>query len=258
MSDTKELRNLRTKEQLVLGFVLLIVCIALVGCPPQKNQATPVPVSVQKMDVVVNSITDATGISFTLPITSQRIISLAPAITENIKILNAQDRIVGRTDFCTGISATSIGNLLEPSIEKMVELKPDLVLATKDGNRPQIVEKLRSLGITVFVFGETNSWEDIENNFRLFGKLLGKIRLSEEILNPIQNELVHYESMYKVFIQLNVTPLMTAGQNTFIDEIIDYAGGYNIAADSILPWPTLNVEEIIQRNPDVIIIIWVR
>jgi len=245
---------LKTFGLLVL---LGIVFLSLIGCSPQKDQVTPVPVPSQKTDVVINSITDATGISFTLPVTSQRIISLAPAITENIKILNAQNRIVGRTDFCKldGNVAT-IGNLLEPSIEKMVELNPDLVLATKDGNRPQIVERLRSLGIKVFVFGETNSWKDIECNFRICGKLLGKVNESEDILKSINNELPSVYNGYtsRVFIQLNVTPLMTAGRNTFINEIINYANGRNIAADSILPWPTLSVEEIIQRNPDVIII----
>lgn len=237
---------------------LWLVLVSLVGCPPQKNKDVPV----QKPGAAINAVTDATGISFTLPITSERIISLAPAITENLKILNAQNRIVGRTDFCTGISATSIGNLLEPSIEKIVELKPDLVLASKDGNRPQIVDKLRSLNISVFVFGETNSWRDIENNFRLCGKLLGKTNETEKILTDIQSELSRIESMYKmlshypkaVFVQLNITPLMTAGRNTFINEIINYAGGRNIAADSILPWPILSVEELILRNPHIVII----
>ena len=239
---------------MLIAFLSIIV-LSLIGCPQGNEKNAPV----QKADLSVNVITDATGISFTLPITSGRIISLAPSITENIKILNVQNRVVGRTDFCNiDGNVVSIGNLLEPSIEKMVVLKPDLVLATKDGNRPQIVEKLRSLNIAVFVFGETNSWKDIETNFRLCGKLLDKVNETEEILNPIKTELLPVtpvaSSLLKVFVQLNVTPLMTAGRNTFINEIINYSGGYNIASDSILPWPTLNVEEIIQRNPDVIII----
>ena len=110
----------------------------------------------------------------------------------------------------------------------------------------------------MFVFGETNSWKDMESNFRLYGKLLDKVNEAEDILKPIKAELTTPEPCAlfwpKVFIQLNVTPLMTAGRNTFINEMINCAGGRNIAADSILPWPTLSVEEIIQRNPDVIII----
>ncbi len=239
---------------MLIAFLSIIV-LSLIGCPQGNEKNAPV----QKADLSVNVITDATGISFTLPITSQRIISLAPAITENIKILNAHNRIVGRTDFCKlEGKVVSIGNLLEPSIEKMVELKPDLVLASKDGNRPQIVEKLRSLGITVFVFGETNSWKDIESNFRLCGKLLDKADEAEGILKPIKAELLPVSSVAsalpKVFVQLNVTPLMTAGRNTFINDIMNYAGGRNVAADSILPWPTLSIEEIILRNPHIIII----
>lgn len=236
-----------------------LACLLLAGCPPQKEGApsVSVPAPAQKTDTVINAITDATGISFPLPVASQRIISLAPAVTENLKILDAQGRIVGRTDFCKlEGQVASIGNILEPSIEKMVELKPDLVLASKDGNRPQIVEKLRSLNIRVFVFGETNSWKDMESNFRLYGKLLDKINEAEEMLKPINNELPSIYNGYtsKVFVQLNVTPLMTAGRNTFINDMINYAGGRNVAADSILPWPTLSIEEVIIRNPDVIII----
>lgn len=239
----------------VLFAPLWLVFLSLIGCPPQENKTVPV----QKSDAGINAIIDATGISFNLPVTNGRIVSLAPSITENIKILNAQNRVVGRTDFCKiAGNIASIGNFLEPSIEKMVVLSPDLVLATKDGNRPQIVEKLRSLDISVFVFGETNSWKDIENNFRLCGKLLDKANEAEEILKPIQVELMPITTgiilPLKVFVQLNIMPLMSAGRNTFIDEIINYANGRNIASDSILPWPTLNVEEIIRKNPDVIII----
>ncbi|MEW6026016.1 MAG: helical backbone metal receptor [Planctomycetota bacterium] len=259
MDNTKELKNVRTQEQIFLGVAFLVLCVALIGCPQGNEQNAPAP----KADLSINVITDATGIPLILPITAQWIIPLAPSITENLKILNARDRIVGRTDFCkVDGNVPSIGNLLEPSIEKIVELKPDLVLASKDGNRPQVVEKLRSLNLKVFVFGETNSWKDMENNFRLYGRLLGKSDEADKILKDIQSELSQIEDMRKalshypktVFLQLNVTPLMTAGRNTFINEIIIYAGGRNVAADSILPWPTLSIEEIIIRNPHIIII----
>lgn len=230
-----------------------IIVLAFTGCPQGNGKNAPGP----RADLPINLITDATGIHFPLPVSAQRIVSLAPAITENLKILDAQGRIVGRTDFCKmDGNVPTVGNLLEPSIEKAVELKPDLVLASKDGNRPQVVDKLRSLGITVFVFGETNSWKDMESNFRLYGKLLDKINEAEEILKQVNNELlsIHNGSAAKVFIQLNVTPLMTAGRKTFINEMINYAGGRNVAVDSILPWPVLSIEDIIIRDPDVIII----
>jgi len=242
----------------VLFVSLCLVFLSLIGCPPQENKTVPA----QKSDVSVNTITDATGIPLILPITTQRIISLAPSITENIKILHCENALVGRTDFCKSAKpAESIGNIIEPSIEKIISLKPDLVMATKEGNRPQTIQRLRGLQVPVFVFGESNSWEDIESNFRLYGKLLNKTNESEKVLTDVTAELsqslvtiTDIGSLQKMFIQLNVTPLITAGRNTFINDIIKYAGGRNIAADSILPWPTLSVEEIIQRNPDVIII----
>lgn len=240
--------------KLTFYFLLLTFYLFIIGCPQQSRHNVP-----KESETSVNTIIDATGISFTLPVQSHRIISLAPSITENIKIVKTESKLVGRTDFCKVPPAMpSVGTILEPSIEKIIDLKPDLVLASKDGNRPQVVEKIRELNIPVFVFGESNSWKDIENNFRLCGKLLDKANESDGILKPIQAELLPITSstsfLPKLFVQLNVTPLMTAGRNTFINEIIYYAGGQNIASDSILPWPILNVEEIIRKNPDVIII----
>jgi iron complex transport system substrate-binding protein len=228
------------------------------GCP-QKPTPEIAPKEIEPPIIQISNLIDGTGVVFRLPLQTHRIISLSPSITENIKILNAENKLVGRTDYCKGLSAiASVGTMLEPSLEKIVSLKPDLVLATKDGNRLQSVNKLRELGITVFVPGESNSWKDIENNFRLCGKLLDKANESEEILKHITAELTipPPRTLFwpKVFIQLNVTPLITAGKNTFINDMINYANGINIASDSILPWPILNVEEIIQRNPDIIII----
>jgi len=234
-------------------FVVTLCIFFFVSCPQQKGR------NIIHKESSLNIITDATGIFFTLPITSHRIISLAPAITENIKILNAESKLVGITNFCkVPPDMESIGTMLEPSMEKIIDLKPDLVLATKDGNRPQTVERLRDLQISVFVFRESNSWKDIENNFRLCGKLLDKTNQAEEVIKSINLELfpspISTAQEKKVFVQLNVTPMMTAGRNTFIDEIINYAGGWNIARDSILSWPTLSIEEIIRKDPDVIII----
>lgn len=248
-------------------FIALLYVILLFGCP-SRNPAHNLNDEKSKVEVMYgDTITDATGISFALsttkrggkPITNHRIVSLAPSITENIKILNAESKLIGRTDFCKVLTTiASIGTMLEPSIEKIIDLKPDLVLATKEGNRFQTVEKLRELQIPVFVFGESNSWKDIENNFRLCAKLLDKTNRAEEVVKSINVELfsptISATHEKKVFIQLNVTPLMTAGRNTFINEIINYGGGWNIARDSILSWPTLSIEEIIHKDPDVIII----
>jgi iron complex transport system substrate-binding protein len=240
-------------KNIYILLVAIIYVIASVGCPQQKNKE-----SIRKIDI----ISDATGEFFALPIMNYRIISLAPSITENIKILKAENQLVGRTDFCkVANNIISVGTILEPSIEKIVDLKPDLVLATREGNRLQTVERLRELQVPIFVFGESNSWDDVQRDFLLCGRLFDKEREAEKILESIKYELSRISTaqntiahLPRVFIQLNITPLMTAGNGTFINEIIKFSHGDNIAKDSKVPWPILNVEDIIKKNPEIIII----
>ncbi|MDI6732859.1 MAG: helical backbone metal receptor [Planctomycetota bacterium] len=245
-------------DSLIRSLIVTVCLLSLIGCP-QKEIKEKVK---ESRFSGTNSITDATDITFILPVKNQRVVSLAPSITENIKTIGGLDKLVGRTDFCkVGPNIGSVGTILEPSLEKIVALSPDLILATREANRPHTVIRLRELGISVFVFGESNSWKDIASNFRLCAKLLDKTTEAEEILKTIKLELetttitpTSPAEIKRVFIQLSIMPLMTAGRNTFINEMLKYAPANNIASDSILPWPTLNIEEVIQRNPDVIII----
>lgn len=231
---------------------LLIVIVALLLGPGCPNKGTTPPTDAE-------SILDATGVSYGST-SAQRIISLAPDITANIRIMAAEDRLIGRTDYCnTSKEIPSVGNILEPSIEKIVALKPDIVLATKEGNQPATVAKLRQLGIKVFVFGESNSWQTVQDNFTLLGRLIGKEVPAKEMMANLSRELVKIKEnmaaqVPEIFIQLNTTPLMTAGPDTFINEIIRYAGAKNIADGSATKWPVFSIEEIIRRDPDMIII----
>lgn len=234
-------------------YIYLLVAISGLlfgtGCPGKESQSS----------AGTESIVDATGVSYgaALP---QRIISLAPDITANLRIIVPEDRLVGRTDYCnTSKDIPSVGNILEPSIEKIISLKPDIVLATKEGNQPATVTKLRQLGIKVFVFGESNSWQSVQNNFLLLGRLAGEEIKAKKLLNAlaarvkdIQTNKRRTES--KIFIQLNATPLMTTGNDTFISDIIRHAGARNIADGSVTKWPVFSLEEIIRSDPDMIII----
>lgn len=228
---------------------VLIVILCLIGCPRNEPVQPPAPTEIIK---------DDTGVSFGLPMTPTRIISLAPAITENIKLLGAQSRLVGRTNFCkVSGNVDKVGTILEPSIEKMVSLKPDIVLATKEANNPATITKLRKLGIKAFVFGESLSWQTVEENFRLMGKLFGESDKAEQIIKTLQerlNGLTKSDSAPKILVQLNTTPLMTSGPDTFINDIIAQAGGVNIAADSPLKWPVFSLEAVIKLDPDIIVI----
>jgi len=249
----------------VAVFLIPLFCLLLfAGCPSRNNSEIAITQQQNSADITnANTITDSTGVTFTLSAGYSRIISLAPSVTENIKILKSESKLAGRTDFCRVSSEVpSIGTMLEPSIEKIVSLHPDLVLATKEGNHPPIVQRLREMKIPVFVFGESNSWNNIRNDFLILGELLSRTSEAEVIIKNIQMELERITKTNqtlsylpkKVFVQLGISPLITVGRDTFINEIINYGYGKNIASNSALPWPALSIEEIIKENPQVIII----
>jgi len=260
------------KTRISVWCVLVLGVLSLWGCPSSNEHKG---VRENAKEVNQNLVTDATGITFTMPANFSRLVSLVPYLTDDLKILDAESRLIGKTDYCKAkAEIASIGNMLDPSLEKIAVLKPDLVLASKEGNRPGVVEKLREMKIPVFVFGECTTWNNIKSDFFLLGRLIGKEKEAGEIISQIQAELdaIGAEKstvqpgaekktgingspiLPKVFVQLNIRPLMSAGRNTFINEIITMAQGHNIAAASILPWPTMNTEEIIRINPDVIIV----
>lgn len=235
------------------AFYWLLFSLLLFGCekePSPPHQTT---------------IIDATGLAVPISPIPLRIISCAPSITRCIYSLKEQDRLVGVTKYCklpSGESKQVIGSVLTQDIEQIILLKPDLVLATKDINQPAVVDKLRKLGIRVFVLGQANSWRDIKDSFIQIATLLGQVKKAEEIIANCESRLSdlairHSQSTIrpppKVFFQAS-EQLHTAAKDTYIDEAISYAGGINIAHNALGRWPMLSVEEVIQQDPDLIVI----
>ncbi|MBI4834914.1 MAG: ABC transporter substrate-binding protein [Planctomycetes bacterium] len=210
------------------------------------------------------TITDATGTAVPLNPPPTRIISLAPSITQNIYTLGAGDKLIGVTTYCKlpqGENKARIGNVWEQDIEKVLQLKPDLILATKEINQSEPVNKLRSYGLRVFAFPEVKTWEDIKNEFALTGKFLGKEEIVQQLLKEYELKLKSIEiqklstssEQPTVFIQQS-EQFHTVGKDTFIDAAINYAGTLNVAWNTIGRWPMLSIEEIIKQDPDLILI----
>lgn len=230
-----------------------MIAISLCGCGDDSKPAVPAG----------RSLTDSTGIAVPLEPLPLRIVSFAPYITQNIYLLGAGDKLVGVTKFCKlpeGETKQVIGDLLTQDIEQIIKLKPDLVLATKEGNKPDVVNRLRGLGIRVFVLSESNSWKDIRNGFIQTAELLGKTADAQKILAQLETRLSAVReknppagSLPKVFFQLS-EQFHTAAKDTFADEVITQAGAINIAHNAIGRWPMLSVEEVLTQDPDLIII----
>lgn len=190
-----------------------------------------------------------------------RLVSLGPVLTENIFLLGAGDHLVGDTIYCTlppeAKNREKIGSVQELSIEKIVALKPDIILAT-NLNPPQQLEKLRGLGLRVELFRQPANFGEICDQFLRLGTLLGRRAQAETILSEVRAKVdtVHnaVKSLpeRKVFLQVGANPLFASISTSFTSDFITLAGGTNIAGD--LRSGMMKTEQIIALNPELIII----
>ncbi|HPP67362.1 MAG TPA: helical backbone metal receptor, partial [bacterium] len=191
----------------------------------------------------------------------KRVVSLGPYITENLLLLGIDKEIIGVTIHEKPEIRKNreiIGTLLEPNLEAIIKLKPDIVIATKEGNRRQSVEKIKGLGIRVETIEEIISYDDLKKNFFILARIFGKTDTASRIVSDIDKKLAMLKKTQpknkkNVFWQLGTRPLVTVGKNTYFTQITLMAGGHNIFEDIKTKYITINAEEVIRRNPDVII-----
>lgn len=194
----------------------------------------------------------------------QRIVSLAPSVTESLYALGVEDKLVGVTSYCDYPAAaadkTRVGTLINPNLEKILSLAPDLVLTVKNVTRPHVIDKLRRLGVEVVVLPECRCFSDILVSFRQLSARVGREDAAEEIIRQAGQAIAAgagERSVYpmRVFCQMNTNPLVTVGGNTFVNDIIDVCGGTNIFAGVDADYPRLNCEEVLLKNPQVILLV---
>lgn len=194
-----------------------------------------------------------------------RIVSLSPNMTEMLFALNLQGSIVGVSNSCDyppeAKNIESVGGFGVPSIEKLLALKPDLVI-TADFERADDAKILRKSGIEVLEL-KINSFQEMFGAMREIGRVTKKLRQAEEIITAMQKELedvtrqysgIVHEQLPRVFVEVWYDPITTTGATSFIDEVITRAGGINVAGEINQTYPHINPEKVIEWNPDVIII----
>jgi iron complex transport system substrate-binding protein len=189
----------------------------------------------------------------------ERIISLSPQITESLYLLRAEKRLLAVTTYCKRPKEATlkekIGSTLRPDIEKLVSLRPDLVLGSREGNPPWIMERLRRLGLRVVYFDRPHRLEGLLRNFLQLSGLVGASEQGKEIVAGVSAALSKRERVapYNVLWEVDAEPLMAASTASFASDIVQLAGGTNII-DSELPYPRINREEVILKAPDVIVL----
>jgi iron complex transport system substrate-binding protein len=193
---------------------------------------------------------------------AQRIISLAPHITENLFAAGAGDRIIGAVSYSDypeqAKTIPVIGTYNNLNTELIIASSPDLVIAWKEGNQKQQVENLIKLGLNVYIDAPDNL-EDIAKSIHHFGILAGKETSAIQSSNNFKYKLEQLRDKYSkrkkisVFYQTWQSPLLTVNKEQFIGRIINLCGGNNIFADLNILTAQVSVESVLLRNPRVII-----
>lgn len=240
-------------------FLLITLLIALLAaCAPQVR-ATQAPADL--------SFTDGLGREVTLNGFPQRIVSLAPSNTEILFAIGAGDQVVGRdelSDFPEEAKAvTDIGSTFDAlNTELIVSLDPDLVLAAEI-NTPEQVKQLEDLGLTVYYLKNPTTLEEMYGNLELLAQITGHQEEAATLVESLKarvaavdEKIAPLSSRFSVFYELDATDPakpFTAGKGTFITQLIDRAGGYNIAGD-LDGYPQLSLEQVVAADPAFIIL----
>lgn len=207
-------------------------------------------------------VTDDTGAVVRLAQPARRIVSLAPHVTENLFAAGAGGRLVGVVEYsdfpAAALALPRVGGYSRPDLEAIVALKPDLVVGWQSGNPPAVVEKLRALGLPVYLT-QPDRLEDIPANIERMGRLAGTDAAADKAAQALTRRLAELRRTHAgkakvgVFYQLWHQPLLTAGGSQIISEVIRLCGGENVFASLPGKAPTVSAEAVIAADPEAIV-----
>lgn len=195
----------------------------------------------------------------------KRIVSTAPSLTEMLFALELGERVVGATTYCNHPKAAQaiprIGDFASPSVEAILRQSPDLILVLQ--GRGQLERNLRALRVPILALGH-ETLEDILNSIRMLAEATGAVERGERLAAEISGQLKEVEQRRRngpspqVLFLVGRNPgslshMYAAGPRSYLGELIRLAGGENFVRDSRSPYPKVTVEEVMRRNPEVII-----
>lgn len=190
-----------------------------------------------------------------------RVVSLSPSTTEAMFVMGGLDRLVGRSRYCDWPDEVrklpQVGGYVDPSLEAILALRPDLVIGARGPAGSAIADRLAARGVATF-FPETESFDAIEKMVMGVGERIGRTREAEARVAELRARVSAVESAVarsprrRVLLVFGLAPLVVAGPSSFADEMIRRAGGTNVLVEGGA-YPTLGVERILALDPDVIV-----
>lgn len=271
--------------------LLALACLILAACTPAAPAATPTPTQAPTRAPTETPLpspsptaspppptdtpapqpltfTDDLDREVTLPAPAERVVSLAPSNTELLFAVGAGEQVVGRDEFSdhppevTDLPGVG-GSFGDYNLETIVDLSPDLVLAAEI-NPPELVDSLEALGLTVYYLGNPVGLEGVYDNLLTVGRLTGHEAeaeaLSESLqarVAAVQEQVAQADTRPTVFYELDgsdPSAPWTTGPNTFLDVLIEMAGGENVAGSLDSSYAQISVETLVEADPEIILL----
>jgi iron complex transport system substrate-binding protein len=234
----------------------------LLGALPVRAQSSaPVPAPVTPAPPAMREVVDEFGRTLRVPQRPVRIVSLAPSLTETLYALGVQDRLVGDTDYCDyppdAQKKKKVGGPINPNLEEIAALHPDLVLVTKEINRLDTVRALDTLGIPAYATDARNVDEILSTTQKL-ADVLGVPETGKSLTADLQMRLAALHARLealppsRVLFVVWTHPLISVGKNTFIADALRKADAASIV-DATQDWPQMNLEEVVRLQPDYLV-----
>jgi iron complex transport system substrate-binding protein len=256
----KYLENKMFRKNLILTLLLALVMTA---CAPQS---TPTPAPVATAASAPITLTDGLGRFVVLNEAAKRVVSLAPSNTEILFAVGAGEQVIGRDEFSDypeeAKALPSVGGSMgEYSVETIVSLNPDLVLAAEI-NSPELVKQLEDLGLTVYYLKNPKTFDELYTNLETVAQLTGEdpVKLTDSLkarVAAVDEKIMPLSYGPSVFYEIDATDPAkpyTYGPGTFGDLLITRAGGFNIGNELADPYPQISLEQIIVSNPSFILL----
>jgi iron complex transport system substrate-binding protein len=238
---------------------LALVCVLLlaVSCSSQRETGAG-----KNRAAETREVTDEAGRRVRVPARPERIITLAPNLTEIVYGVGAGSRLVGNTTYCDyppeAKQIEKIGDTLQPNIERIIALRPQLVLISTASQLEAFTRQLNEQGIAVYVT-DPRSLEDVFRSIETLGELLGEAERGEKLVNELRarasavEEAVKSSKPVKVFYQVSASPLYTIGREAFLTDLIRRAGGQSVTADVPGAFPRYSDEAALASQPEAVI-----
>jgi iron complex transport system substrate-binding protein len=249
----KEFSSKRLRTAIAAAIAALLSCAAVA----RAQSASPL----SPASPVYREVTDETGRTVRIPQPVNRIVSLAPSLTETVYALGLQDHLVGDTEYCDyppeAQKKTKVGDTINPSLEQIAVLHPDLVLVTKGLNRLETVHGLENIGISSYAT-DPHTVNEIASSSKKLADVLGSPDAGASIAAEMEHHLADLQQHLassppkRVLFVVWHQPLISVGKHTFIADALRLAGAVSIV-DSEQDWPHVSLEEVARLQPDFLV-----